>query len=117
MKVDLEMKRKFGCGITFIGRTIAGVFRPEHYAGIGLDEMYSEVEYVFFTLFYMPIFPLGCKRTVMLSHSLNNGVPAEYVHKKKIIKSEKARFWEVFEIYAICWIPLIALVTFVSLCK
>lgn len=64
----LGLKSKFGCGITLLGKPSLNdnaAFREE----IIVDRSNSlnpsdtsEVQYRFFTLFYLPIFPLGCYR-------------------------------------------------------
>ena len=121
MRTDLKIKSWLGCGLSFIGKGYDGNFRSRHYCGSGINEVDSFVEYVFITLFWLPIFPVGCKRIVNLTYNLETGnlkraeeFPSRYgyVDKTKIIGDEKMKVGELIWIYAI-W-PLLAV--FIYMC-
>lgn len=76
----------------------------------------SNVKYLFFTIFFIPVIPLGCYR-------VDTGVYHQQVSRKRQVTSyriygtEKWVFWEVISIYCIPGIVFSAIYFISSLCN
>lgn len=90
------LKSWLGCGVMLKGMTVGNEFRPKDVYGYEpLDpRSTSHVEYLFFTIFYFPIIPLGCYR-------INNG-------NRIIMAKEKWKISEVIWLYIQTLITIIA---------
>ena len=114
---------RFGCGTSLFGKPSLldrrAAFRGETLAEHGLDgDDTSEVKYLFFTLFYWPIYPLGCYRMVnRISREYEYALPIYDITTHHIIVGEEEWNWrEVASIYFHYWIlipGIIALLFFV----
>ena len=92
---DVPMGTGNGIGLVLYGND----FR--HHSAITQDNNFisSEVKYLFFTIFYVPIIPLGCYR-------VGWGGFKRYSHKKSVTSyyvygTERWVFWEVISIFCI----------------
>ena len=114
MRAELEIRRWLGCGFALLDSGVIE-FRPDHYSGCGLNEVSSNVEYIFFTLFFLPLFPVGCKRVVLKTYDLRTGVPTQYIQKKEIIGDERMKVGELVIIYLVYWfVPVLIFVLIVT---
>ena len=103
MKTELEIRRRLGCGLALLGVGEVFGFRPEHNYGSGFGEVKSNVEYIFATLLFLPLFPVGCKRVVLRTYDLRTGMPTQYIQKKEIICDEKMKLGELVIMYLVYW--------------
>lgn len=119
-KEQLNLKRWLGCGTTLIGKpNLPGQhsrFREEGndrdpFFGKGLN--LKEVKYVFFTLFFMPILPIGC----YLIHSWDTIVSDFQVFQyESVDRKERASFKEIALIYLYYWmiVPICLLLVYLQ---
>ena len=90
--MDIKPKRWLGCGCSLIGGDSVVHFRCEDH---------SSVEYLFATLFFLPIIPLGCYR-------VNEDT-------EKVLGEEKWKAGEVLFIYFIYLAIPVAFILYVTL--
>ncbi len=83
MEAKIKIKNWFGFGTRLIGGDAGFDFRSEY--GDGLYGKKTEVKYLFLSLLYLPIIPLGCYRVDSYSN--------------EIIKDEKWSIGELLTIY------------------
>ena len=106
MWTEVEIKRKAGCGMALLGKNFVGSradFR---------EDSDTHVEYLFFTLFFLPVWPLGCYRVKNTLNKQYSGTPGEqYLHR------EKPKTGEIVRIYIDRWFvsPLLAIIAILSL--
>lgn len=99
---NVRIKSWLGCGTALIGRMYApGHFREE-LQGEGLFAPSTYVEYLFFTLLFLPICPIGCYRV----QESRDGA-------RRILSTEQYRAGELLNIYMIWLMP--AFLVFVCL--
>ena len=106
-EVKVKIRSWLGCGISLIGREIGGGFRPE--VGLGLYCASYTVEYLFVTIFYLPLFPIGCYRIKEQPHQDGFSTYIKY----SIAGEEKPLAKEIIWLIVSRWLYVIALVGFI----
>lgn len=113
-KEKLHLKRWLGCGTALIPKP--GLLREDHFRKEGKEPAgleyrdYSEVMYLFFTLFFLPIWPVGCFRVGTFFRQEQS---FEVLVYKKVIKEEEWDSKEIARIYFHYWI-ILALIVLLS---
>lgn len=115
----LHLKRWLGCGTTLIRKP--SLLQEEHFRKEGKEPIaleyrdYSEVVYHFFTLFFLPIWPVGCYRVGTFFRQEQS---FEVLVYKKVIKDEEWDGKEIARIYVHYWLILaIVILFFVGITK
>lgn len=112
-KKKLHLKQWLGCGTELISKPSIrneAHFRKEGKEPIALEYVdYSEVMYHFFTLFFLPIWPVGCYRVGTFFRQEQS---FEILVYKKILKGEKWSFKEIVHIYLHYWVIFTAVILF-----
>ena len=115
-KKELHLKRWLGCGTTLISKPYDGFFRREGKESdlLGVFNNYSEVMYHFFTLFFLPIWPVGCYRVATIYRQEQSFEVEEY---KKVTKNEEWDKKEIIKIYLFYWLIFATIVLFIIVCS
>ncbi len=100
-KKKLHLKQWLGCGTALFGKPSflqKGYFRREGKESDLIDVYYdySEVKYHFFTLFFFPIWPVGCYRVATLHRQYQSFEIDVY---EKVVKEEEWSSKEIVQIY------------------
>lgn len=116
-RAKIQIKRRFGCGTSLFGKPSLldrkAAFREEILAKHGLDgDETSEVKYLFFTLFYLPIYPLGCYRILnRISREYEYKLPIYNIVTNHTVAGEENSDWkEILHIYLHYWILIPAII-------
>ena len=81
---------------------------------LGVFNNYSEVMYHFFTLFFLPIWPVGCYRVATIYRQEQSFEVEEY---KKVTKNEEWDKKEIIKIYLFYWLIFATIVLFIIVCS
>ncbi len=97
-------RRIIGCGKVLIGKP--WLFEEKWFRIENNGTYYTEVKYLFFTLFYIPIWPIGCYRVQ----------GSRIIKKESAIKKEILRiyFFKLFLIPLAVFVSILMLLHFVS---
>ena len=110
-------KHWLGCGIFLIQKpNLPGSDSQFRKEGKEIDRIeptdYSVVEYKFITLFFLPIFPLGCFRIAYLFRQESLTDTTVY---RRLVKQEQMKLGEVIYIYLFYYLVLAAFIMLIIL--
>lgn len=124
MKIEVNVKQKLGCGLKLIGRKSAllpnvSPFREEliKETSFPYPNITSRAEYLFFTLFTMPIWPLGCYRIKRNLQRYEDDIWEKYYIYDSVVGEEKPLLKEIIRIYVQGWliVPIAAIICILCL--
>lgn len=99
-EVKVKIRRWLGCGIALLGNEVGGGFRVEDRGGLYGSSL--SVEYLFVTILYLPVFPIGCYKVMENTYN-----------KYRIVGEAEPLAKEIVWLIVSRWLYVIALVGFI----